>query len=80
MFWVSQECNQRGLCCGTQEIHNVLSVRRVTADEDPLLDEGLFEKFSDQDPEGFPLTYPAWHRNSTTKTATIKDWPNGALI
>ena len=25
-----------------REIHNVLSVGRVTADEDPLLQEGLF--------------------------------------
>ena len=37
------------------------------ADEDPLLQEGPFERFSDRDPEGFPLTYPAWHKNSIKK-------------
>ena len=50
-----------------REIHNVLSVRRVTADEDPLLHEGLFERISDKDLEGIPLTYPAWQRNSFNK-------------
>ena len=50
-----------------REIHNFLSVRRVTADEDPLLHESLFERFSDRDPERFPKTYPAWHRNSLNK-------------
>ena len=35
-----------------REISNILFVGRFAADEDP---------------EGFPLTYPAWHRNSITK-------------
>ena len=34
-----------------REIHNVLSVRRVTADEDPHLQDGIFERFSDRVPE-----------------------------
>ena len=55
-----------------RDIHSI-------TDEDPLLQEGLFERFPDRDLEGFPWTYPARHRNSTTKTATMKDWPNGAL-
>ena len=59
-FWVSQECNQLwSVLCEHREIHNVLSVRRVTAEEDPLLHEGLFERISDRDPEGFPLTLPS---------------------
>ena len=66
--------NSRGLrnaitvVCAVEhkEIHNFLSVRRVTADEDPF----LFQRISDQDPEGFPLTYPAWRRNSLNKKIT----------
>ena len=50
-----------------REIHNILFVRRVAADEDPLFQEGLFERFSDRDPEGFPLTYPAWHKKLNQK-------------
>ena len=32
-----------------REIRNVLFVRRVVADEDPLLLEGVSERFSDRD-------------------------------
>ena len=65
-----------------REIHNVLSVRRVTADEDPLLQEDLFERFSDWDPEGFPLTYPAWHKNSINKKTNqrVTRWGNGLTL
>ena len=56
-----------------RDIHSIMFVRRVAVYEDPLLQEGLFERFPDRDPEGFPLTYPPWHRNLTTKTVTVKD-------
>ena len=52
-----------------KEIHSVLPVRKVTAD---------FERFSDRDPQGFALTYPAWHRNSLNKEINQRK-PEGAV-
>ena len=39
-----------------------------------FLHEGLFERISDRDPEGFPLTYPAWHRNSQHSDKPEEQW------
>ena len=39
-------------------INKVLSVRRFIADEDPLFTVNFFERISDRDPEGIPLTNP----------------------
>ena len=44
---------------GTSE---VFCPSEETADTDPLLHKGFPERFSDRNPEGFPLTYPGWHR------------------
>ena len=40
-----------------RHINNVLSVRRFTADDDPLLHKGFVERISDRDSEGFELTW-----------------------
>ena len=62
-----------------REIRNILFVGRVAAYEEPLLQEGLFERFSEGEPERFPLTNQAWQKSSTTETGTIKDKPDGAM-
>ena len=54
-----------------REIHNVLSVRRVTVDEDPLLHEGLLERLFDRDPEWFQARIRT-NKQDTTKQCLRK--------
>ena len=55
------------LCRSTGKPVTSLFVERVVAYQNPLLQEGFLERFSNRDPEGFQLTYPAWHRNLNNK-------------
>ena len=64
-------------------IRSILFVRRVAVYEDPLLQEGLFERFPDRDPEGFPLTYPPWHRkfnNKDSNSQGLTRWGIGLKV
>ena len=68
---------------GHRKIRNVLFIGRVVAYEDPLLQEGLFERFPDRDPEGFPLTYSAWHRkfnNEGSNKRELVKWEIGLKV
>ena len=74
---------------GMQSLWSVLwstgkSTTVCPSEESPLTKsqsstKAFFERISDQDPEGCPLTYPAWQRNSLNKKLTQRQ-ARGAMF